>query len=64
LTAETHLGALLPCNVIVMERDGGGSTVFAFRPTTGFEIIDNPAMAEFAREVESRIERALDRLEA
>jgi uncharacterized protein (DUF302 family) len=62
LEAETHLGALLPCNVIVMERDGGGSTVFAFRPSKGFRIVDNPAMEPIADEVEQRIERVLARL--
>jgi len=62
LEAETHLGALLPCNVIVMERDGGGSTVFAFRPSKGFEIVDNPAMSAIADEVEQRIARVLEGL--
>jgi len=62
LEAETHLGALLPCNVIVMERDGGGSTVFAFRPSKGFEIVDNPAMGAIADEVEQRIARVLEGL--
>lgn len=62
LQEETHLGALLPCNVIVMERDGGGSVVFAFRPSKGFEVVDNPAMEPIADEVEARIGRVLDNL--
>jgi hypothetical protein len=48
--------------VIVMERDGGGSTVFAFRPSKGFEIVDNPAMGAIADEVEERIARVLEGL--
>lgn len=62
LQAEPHLGALLPCNVIVAERDQGGSTVFAFRPTTGFELVDNPDVSNIAEQVERMVTRALDAL--
>ncbi len=62
LSGEPLLGVLLPCNVIVMERDGGGSLVAAFKPTAGFSLVDNPDVAPIAEEVESRISRVLDRL--
>ncbi len=62
LEAELHVGALLPCNVVVMEGDAGGSVVSAFRPTTGFEMVGNPAMSPIAEEVEARLERVLARL--
>ncbi len=62
LGAEPMLGALLPCNVVVMERDGGGSTVAAFRPTKGFEIVDNDAVQPIAAEVEERLGRVLGAL--
>lgn len=62
LGAEPMIGVLLPCNVVVAERDAGGSTVAAFRPTTVFELIDNAEVQPLAREVEGRLERVLDRL--
>jgi len=62
LGAEPMLGALLPCNVVVMERDGGGSTVAAFRPTRGFEMVDNEAVQPIAEEVERRLGRVLEAL--
>jgi uncharacterized protein (DUF302 family) len=62
LSGEPLLGVLLPCNVIVLERDGGGSTVAAFKPTAGFSLVDNPDVAPIAEEVESHLRRVLDRL--
>lgn len=62
LTAEPLIGVLLPCNVVVMERDEGGSLVAAFSPTAGFELMGNAEMASFAAEVEARLKRVLDRL--
>lgn len=62
LTAEPLIGVLLPCNVVVMERDGGGSLVAAMKPTGAFELVENPAAAPLAEEVESRLTRVLDAL--
>jgi uncharacterized protein (DUF302 family) len=59
LTIEPFIGALLPCNVVVMERDGGGSVVFAFKPSEGFKMVDRQEVKGVADEVEARLERAL-----
>ena len=59
LSAEPLIGLLLPCNVVVMERDGGGSTVAAFKPTEGFQLVDNDGVQPLAKEVEERLERVL-----
>jgi uncharacterized protein (DUF302 family) len=63
LTAEPLIGALLPCNVIVMERDQGGSIVSAFKPSAGFQMVDNDAIHPIAAEVEARLQRVLDELD-
>ena len=62
LTGEPLIGLLLPCNVVVMERDGGGSIVSAFKPTEGFSLVDNDGVQPLAKEVESRLTRVLDNL--
>jgi len=62
MTGEPFIGVLLPCNVVVMEREGGGSIVAAFKPTAGFSLVDNPDVAPIAAEVEGRLRRVLDRL--
>ena len=64
MTGEPFIGVLLPCNVLVMEREGGGSIVAAFKPTAGFSLVDNPDVAPIAEEVEDRMRRVLDQLGA
>jgi len=63
MTGEPFIGVLLPCNVVVMEREGGGSIVSAFKPTAGFSLVDNPDVAPIAEDVEDRLRRVLDRLD-
>ena len=62
LTGEPILGVLLPCNVVVMDREGGGVIVAAFKPTAGFSLVDNPEVAPIAELIEEKMRRVLDGL--
>ena len=62
LSAELEVGLLLPCNVIVYERDGGAS-VAAMAPLPAMGIIGNPELEHVAREADERLRRAIERLE-
>ncbi len=62
LSGEPLLGVLLPCNVVVMECDGGGVIVAGFKPTAGFSLVDNPDVAPIAEQVEEKMRRVLDGL--
>jgi len=62
LSGEPLIGLLLPCNVVVMERDGGGSVVSAFKPTEGFSLVENDGVQPLAEEVEERLARVLKNL--
>ena len=62
LSGEPLIGLLLPCNFVVMERDGGGSVVAAFKPTEVFQLVDNDAVQPLAAEVEERLVRVLESL--
>jgi uncharacterized protein (DUF302 family) len=59
LSAEIELGLLLPCNVIVYERDGGGSTVSAMNALAAMSFTGNPALEPVAEEASERLQRAL-----
>ncbi len=61
LGIEPDLGALLPCNVVVYERDGE-TTVAAVDPIAMLSIVDNPELDEIAGEVRARVERAVARV--
>jgi len=62
LSAEPLIGLLLPCNVIVMERDGGGSVVSAIHPEVQFKLVGRSGLGKIACEVKEKLERALDTL--
>lgn len=63
LSAETDIGLLLPCNVIVYE-DGDGAVVAALDPLRMMELTGNPALTEVASEARRRLEAVLDALPA
>ncbi|MBI2429344.1 MAG: DUF302 domain-containing protein [Ignavibacteriales bacterium] len=58
LTAEEEIGLLLPCNVIVYEKQGA-THVAAFDPLVMGKIIDNPALEPIAADVRARLERVM-----
>jgi uncharacterized protein (DUF302 family) len=62
LDAEPHIGVLLPCNVVVSERDGGGSNVMAMDPGSVFTLVDNEDVKGVAQEVRQRLVRVLEQV--
>jgi len=58
LQLEEEIGLLLPCNVIVYEKDAG-TIVAAFDPMTMGKVMDNPAIEPVALEVRKRLERVI-----
>jgi len=63
LHAELEIGLLLPCNVIVYERDPGTSSVAAMAPLPAMGLIGNPDVVAVAKEADARLRAALDHLE-
>jgi len=63
LEAEDKIGTMLPCNVIVQQHEDGVE-VAAIDPVASMQAVENPALADIANEVRSRLERALDSLAA
>ncbi len=58
MQAEPEIGLLLPCNVIVYERDGK-VTVSAFDPQVMTKVLTNDAMAPIAGAVRERLVRVI-----
>jgi len=63
LTAEHSIGLLLPCNVIVYEREDG-SAIEILEPNLMAELTDNSHLRELAGDAKTRLERALAKVEA
>jgi len=64
LHVELEVGLLLPCNVVVYEREPGTSTVSAMAPLPAMSIVGNEELRIVAMEADARLRRALARLEA
>jgi uncharacterized protein (DUF302 family) len=60
LQAEPDLGVLLPCNVVVYERDGR-TTVSAVDAERMLSIVDNDALAPIAADVRERLVRVVEK---
>lgn len=58
LQAEYDLGLILPCNVVVYEKDGK-VTVSAFDPMVMSQLIDNPKLKEVAVQVREKLEKVI-----
>ena len=58
LKIETEIGLLLPCNVIVYEKNDT-IIISAFNPMVMEMILDNPAMKPIAEEVKAKLERVI-----
>jgi len=63
LHAELEVGLLLPCNVVVYEREPGQTTVAAMAPLAAMGVVgNNPPLVEVAREADARLRRVLTAL--
>jgi uncharacterized protein (DUF302 family) len=62
IKAEENIGLMLPCNVIVYEKDDK-VVIAAIKPTTAMQMIDNEPLNKIATEVEAKIKRVIDSLE-
>lgn len=62
LQAESKLGVMLPCNVIVRDAGGGVVEVASVDPVSAMERVGNPALAPVAKQVREKLQRVLDNL--
>ena len=61
LDAEPEIGLLLPCNVLVYERQDGHATVAAMAPVAILRLVgENAALHAIATEADQRLRRSLE----
>jgi uncharacterized protein (DUF302 family) len=61
LQTEEQVGLLLPCNVIVYEKEGK-TVVSAFDPMAMTKLMENDKIRPVAEEVQARLKRVIDRV--
>jgi uncharacterized protein (DUF302 family) len=60
--AESHIGLLLPCNVLVQDAGDGKTEVAAIDPVISMSRVGNPALEPMAQEVRVKLQRAISNL--
>ncbi len=60
LQQEEEIGLLLPCNVIVYEKEPGTVVISAVKPSAMFSVVENESLVPLAKEVESLLEQAIE----
>ncbi len=61
LNTDLEIGIMLPCNVVVYEGDDGHAVVLAIDPAQTVAAA-NPAIREFADEVQRRLAKVLEKI--
>jgi uncharacterized protein (DUF302 family) len=56
ILAEEDIGLLLPCNVIVYEKDGK-TALAIIRPRVAMQMVDSAKLGALANEVEAKLEK-------
>jgi uncharacterized protein (DUF302 family) len=62
LQAENKIGTMLPCNVIVQEREPGKVEVAAVDPIASMQAIQNEELGELATEIRDKLKAMIDSL--
>lgn len=62
LKAEDKIGAMLPCNVVVIEQAPGQIEVAAVNPIASMQAVANPNLGKVANEVQSKLKKVVESL--
>ena len=59
LLAENKIGTMLPCNVIVQEKEDGEVEVAAVDPVASMKAVDNPELLEIAKQIQEKLKNVV-----
>lgn len=62
LTAESHIGIYLPCNVIIQDAGNGKTEVATVDPLVAMSRVENPDLGPVAKEVQAKLQRVIENL--
>ena len=64
LQVEDKVGTMLPCNVVVQERDARKTEIAVIDPVASMQAIDNPRLKHAAEQVQFRLKKVVDSLKS
>ena len=62
LQAEDKIGTMLPCNVIIQEKEPGNIEVSAVDPLSSMVSVENESLGDIAAEVRDKLKRVIENL--
>lgn len=62
LLAENKIGTMLPCNVIVQEKEAGHVVVSAVNPSASMQAIENKDLQTIANEISAKLQKVINDL--
>jgi len=62
LQVEERIGTMLPCNVVVIDREDGTTEVAAVHPVASMTAIQNTGLQTIAKEVTDKLEKVINSL--
>ena len=62
LKTEDKIGAMLPCNVIVQEKEAGEIEVAAVNPIASMQAVENDALGKVAKEIKVKLQKVISNL--
>lgn len=62
IEAESRIGTMLPCNVIVQELDNGKVEVSAVDPVASMQAVDNNSLGPIAKQVREKLQKVIENL--
>jgi uncharacterized protein (DUF302 family) len=62
LQAESRIGTMLPCNVIVQETEQGKIEVSAIDPIASMQAIGNQKLKDIANQVQAKLKKVIENL--
>ena len=60
LQAEDKVGTMLPCSIVVQQKDDGNVEVSVVDPVMSMQPIDHVQVGEVAREISSHLQKVID----
>ncbi|WP_299441435.1 DUF302 domain-containing protein [uncultured Aquimarina sp.] len=63
LQAEDKIGTMLPCNVIVQEKEKGTIEISAVDPAASMVSVENKNLAGIAKEIKGKLKRVIKNLD-
>lgn len=64
ISLESHMGTMLPCNLVVQQHENGEVEISAMNPMETLEkVLVTPSLGDIASEVSARLRTALDDLQ-